>query len=124
MRLQGQVGTTAILFKTPNDPYKQVTTVQILTGTLGDPHPTQEAYSVFTHTVNISILRSSTRGLAANVLLFIKVAIRMWWVWNSVLSQMILVWRRSHARIKGSKHNVALSNLNSTQTYFLLLESS
>lgn len=54
MRLQGQVGKTAILFKTPNDPYKQVTIVQILTGTLGYPHPTQEAYLVFTHTVNSS----------------------------------------------------------------------
>lgn len=48
----------------------------------------------------------------------------MWWVWNRVLSQMTFVWRRSHARIKGYKHNVALSNLNSTQTHFLLLESS
>lgn len=70
------------------------------------------------------MLGSSTPGLAVNVLLFIKVAIRMWWLWNGVLSQMRLVRRRSHARIKGYKHNVALSTRNSTQTYFLLLESS
>lgn len=53
MRLQGQVGKTAILFKTPIDPYKQVRIVQIVTGTLGYPHPTQEAYLVFTQSTSL-----------------------------------------------------------------------
>lgn len=80
LRLQGQVGKT-ILLKTPIDAYKQLTIVQIVTGTLGYPHPIHKAYLVFTQSTSLKGPLNTEILNTVNELLFIKVAIRMWWVW-------------------------------------------